>query len=286
MTRDPETLLRVAVAQLEVALSDDAENARAQAVETAAGALRAGADVVVLPELAVPGYTTNTTTLAELAEPIPGPTTDLLTDVARQAGGLVVVGLAESRTDVVFNTAVAISGDGVIAQYRKLHLFDKEKGAFAPGDLGLPVVDTPFGRIGLCICYDLRFPEVARILALRDADLVCAPAAWVPGFDRGPSEVPGQVQGVIVQANLNQIFVACASQVGQGRDDRFLGNSVVVGPFGELALGPLSSAVPEVVAVNIELDDCRVARCRSELITPRADRRTDVYGIAYDGELL
>jgi predicted amidohydrolase len=199
---------------------------------------------------------------------------------------MVIVGLAEAVDERVFNTAVAVTGEGVLARYRKLHLFDREKESFTPGDLGLPVVETPFGCIGLCICYDLRFPEVARILALRDVEVICAPAAWVRGFDRVPTEVPGQVQGLVVQANLNQVFIACASQVGEPGAHRFLGWSVVVDPFGAIVAGPLSSEEPAAAAAQLDLARCEAARRRSELITPRADRRTDVYGLVYDGEPL
>jgi predicted amidohydrolase len=240
----------------------------------------------VLPELSVPGYTTDPDVLRRSAEGVPGPTTDVLTDLARQSGAVIVVGLAEVAGGSIFNAAVAITSDGIVGHYRKLHLFDGEKQSFTPGDLGLPVADTPFGRIGLCVCYDLRFPEVARILALRNAELICAPAAWVHGFDQTERELPGQVQGVIVQANLNQTFIACTSQVGTPGPLRFLGSSVLVDPFGEVCLGPMSSEHAEIAYTDIDLDLCRTALRRSPTITPRDDRRTDVYGICYDGELL
>lgn len=281
--------MRVAIAQIEVALDGEGDAgaaARRQAVATAADGFRSGADIVVLPEMSVPGYTTDRAVLAALAEPVPGPTTDALTEVAAAAHGLVVVGLAERSNGHIFDTAVAVSDDGVIAHYRKLHLFDREKDVFAPGDLGLPVVDSAFGRIGLCICYDLRFVEVLRILALRGAELICAPAAWVRGFDTSTGEVPGQVQGAVVQANLNQVFVACPSQVGQPGDHRFLGCSVVVDPFGDVLAGPLSATEPGLAVADVDLDRCAEAQARSPRITPRADRRGDVYGIAYGGQRL
>lgn len=276
----------VAIGQLEIPVDLDVTHARQQAVTAALGAFRAGADIVVLPELSVPGYTTDRVVLSRVAEPVPGPTTDALVDVAREGRGLVVAGLAEFADGSIFNSAVAITGDGVIAVYRKLHPFAQEKHVFAPGDRGLPVVDTPFGRIGLCICYDLRFPEVMRVLALRHAELICAPAAWVGGFDTQPSVLPGQVQGVIVQANLNQVFVACASQVGEPGSHRFLGCSAVVDPFGAVVAGPLSGDDPATALAKLDLDRVRDAQHRSSLITPRADRRTDVYGISYGNERL
>jgi predicted amidohydrolase len=271
---------------MSITVDRDPTRAREQAVDVAQRALRAGADLVVLPELVVPGYTTDLPALLGLAEPVPGPTSDALVEVARAENGVVVFGLAEAAHGAIFNTAVAVSGDGVIGHYRKLHLFGPEKQAFSPGDLGLPVFESAIGHLGLCICYDLRFPEVVRILALRGADLVCAPAAWVAGFDTVPSGMPGQVQAAVVHANLNQVYVACASQVGQPGEHRFLGCSVVVGPFGELTVGPLSSECPEVATAQIDAGRCRSARHRSDLITPRADRRTDVYGIVYEGEKL
>ena len=252
----------------------------------AATAVNSGATLVVLPELAVPGYTTDPDVLRRSAETIPGPTTAALTEVAMQSAAVIVVGLAEDSGGSIFNTAVAITSDGIVAHYRKLHLFDGEKQSFALGDLGLPVANTPYGRIGLCICYDLRFPEVARILALRNVEIICAPAAWVHGFDQPRRELPGQVEGVIVQANLNQTFIACTSQVGTPGPHRFLGCSVLVDPFGEISMGPLSSEHAEIAHTDIDLNACRDARRRSPTITPRDDRRTDVYGICYDGELL
>ena len=278
--------VRLAIAQMVIGMTDDPALARNRAVSAAEGALREGARIVVLPEMAVPGYTTDPVALARLAEPVPGPTTEALMNAARATDGLIVVGLAETSGGKLFNTAVAISPDGVVGHYRKLHLFDREKESFAPGDLGLRVFDTPLGRIGLCICYDLRFPEVARILALRGANLICAPAAWVTGFDKTRTATPTQVQGAVVQANLNQVFIACASHAGQPGDERFLGCSVLVDPFGELLIGPLSSDGRESATAEVDLERCRDAQHRSALITPRVDRRTEVYGIVCDGECL
>jgi predicted amidohydrolase len=279
--------VRVAIAQLSIKVIPDAAEARDRVVAAAEDALReTGAQIVVLPELALPGYTTEREELADVAASVPGPVTAALADVARGTKSVIVAGLAESAGDAVFNTAVAVSGKGILLHYRKLHLFDREKAVFTAGDLGLPVADTPFGRIGLCVCYDLRFPEVARVLALRGAELICVPTAWVWGFDPTHGVVPAQVLGVTVQANLNQAFLACASHVGQPDSLRVLGRSVVADPFGELVLGPLSADEASVAVVDIDLGRCRDAQRRSAFITPREDRRTDVYGIAYGGRRL
>ncbi len=121
--------------------------------------------------------------------------------------------------------------------YRKLHLFAAEKDIFAPGDLGLPIGETALGRIGICVCYDLRFIEVVRSFACcAPHSSIAMPTAWVTGFDREPWDRDGwcpQARAAAVQANLSQIFIACASQVGADANMRFLGSSVLISPYGD-----------------------------------------------------
>ncbi len=278
--------LRLALCQLVVPLPTAQGDPRQLLLTSARVALASGADVVVLPELAVPGYTTVAEQLTPLAETIPGPTTRALEELAASTGAVIVAGLAEKSGTKLYNSAVVVGPEGILAHYRKLHLFGDEKKVFAPGNLGLPIAETDFGPIGVCMCYDLRFPEVVRLLALRGAELVCAPSAWVHGFDPRPGEIPGQVQGALVQANLNQVFIACASQVGRPGEHTFLGHSVVADPFGVPVLGPLGAEEPRIAAVGLDLAACQRARSRSSLVTPREDRRTDVYTITYDGQCL
>ena len=106
---------------------------------------------------------------------------------------------------------------GWLLHYRKVHLFAEEKVAFRAGNLGFPVVPTRFGNIGVCVCSDLRFVEVVRLMALRGADLICVPTAWLPGFDNERWDEHGmcpQANGAVLQANLSQVYIACASQAG------------------------------------------------------------------------
>lgn len=248
-----------------------------------------GADLVVLPELIVSGYALDPVRLAEVAEPLDGPTTAAWTDVAGEAGGYVAGGFCERDGDAVFNTAVLVGGEGVVLHYRKLQLFREEKYAFTPGNRGLPVAETRLGRIGMCLCYDLRFPEIARILALKGAELICVPTAWVAGFDRVRWDAEGfatQARGALLQANLNQAFVACASQAGAHHGFEFLGSSVVADPYGRPVLGPLPGDADALGSVTVDLGDAARALEREPLISPRADRRTDVYGLAIDGTVL
>jgi predicted amidohydrolase len=248
-----------------------------------------GAHLVVLPELVICGYVADADRLRPIAEPLDGPSVAAWRDLAAAGGGYVCGGFCERDGERIFNTAVVVGPDGVILHYRKLHLFSGEKHAFAPGDRGLPVAELPFGHVGLCVCYDLRFVETLRALSLQGAELVCVPTAWVAGFDRRKWDDNGmapQANGVILQANLDQVFVACASQAGNRDGLEFLGSSVLVGPTGELVAGPLPGTVDDLSVAEIDLGEVERAQHRSELITPRADRRTDVYGVSVGGRVL
>ena len=281
-------MTRIGLAQM-LSRPEAAEANRKAGVDAAASLFEQGADIVVVPEMAVPWYTTDRKALEPLAEPLDGPTVTAWQEQAVRHEGLVVGGLCERSGDSIYNSAVAVDTSGVIAHYRKLHLFDVEKHCFAPGDAGLTVVETAYGTIGLCICYDLRFVEVVRVLALRGADLICVPTAWVRGFDRrqyAEGELIAHAEGALVQANLSQVFIACTSQVGAGDGVELLGSSVVADPYGRMAGGPLSTVREQLEIVDVDLSEARRAQARSELIRPRADRRTDVYGILHEGEPL
>ena len=248
-----------------------------------------GADVVVLPELIASGYATDRERLAVVAEPVDGATVAAWTRAAAAAGGLIVAGFCERDGDALFNSVVAVDGDGVVLHYRKLHLFAGEKGCFAPGDRGLPVADTHVGRIGVCVCYDLRFVETARALSLQGAELICVPTAWLPGFDAERWDDAGfcpQARGAVLQANLDQVFIACASQAGASGELDFLGSSVLCDPYGTTVLGPLPGSADELAVAQVDLDAARRAHERGASINPRSDRRTDVYGLAVSGTVL
>jgi predicted amidohydrolase len=287
ISEHPATAVRVAVAQLRLAPGALEDNRRrtVQAIEDAAAR---GASLVVLPELASSGYRLGSAAAVEAAaEPIPGPTTDAWQRAAAATGCFVVGGICERRGDDRFNSVAVVGPDGVLAIYRKLHLFDQEQVLFQPGDAGLPVVDLPFGRIGVLVCYDLRFVEALRVLALQGADLVAVPTAWTGGFDPTPPAdgVIDQVRAAAVQANLDGVFVAAASTVGQDGDVRFLGSSCVVDPYGRFVLEPCSGTEEAVEVVDVDLDAARRAKVRAPRIRPLIDRRTDVYAelLGYDG---
>jgi N-carbamoylputrescine amidase len=261
-----------------------------EAIDTAANA---GASLVVLPELAASGYRLDRQTLLASAESVerPGPILRAWSERARQHHVAVVGGFAEEVNGELFNAAAVIGSDGtIVGTYQKLHLFGDESKVFAAGRRGLPIFDVGDVRLGVALCYDLRFPEVLRILALRGADVVAVPTAWVSGFDvdvPAPTESIGQVDGVYVQAKLNGTFVACADQVGTTAPHTFLGRSVCVDPFGRPLLGPMGANTPGTFVVEVDIDQVRAARERSPGMSPLSDRRADVYGelLGYDASL-
>jgi N-carbamoylputrescine amidase len=244
---------------------------------------------VVLPELIVPGYGWSPEVLDTAAERIDGETVTAWIEVARAAGGYLAAGFAERAGDSLYNTAVLVGPQGLVLHYRKLHLFAGEKGVFTPGDLGLPIARTELGVIGLCVCYDLRFVETLRVLALRGAELVCVPTAWVPGFDADRWDADGycpQARTTLVQANLDQVFVACASQAGPQGDFEFLGSSIVADARGRCVAGPLPGDRDETAIAELHLGEARTAQDRGGDVLPRLDRRTDVYTLAVGEERL
>jgi len=279
-------MVAIALVQLAPVPGEAAGNLEA-AHAAAAAAFRDGADLVVLPELAIPGYVTDPELACRLAEPQDGPTARAFQQLARGHGGTVAVGVAERNgNSPPYNSVLVLDGAGLVSVYRKLHLFSLEKLAYAPGDVGLPVIELGWGTSGVCICYDLRFVEVLRLLSLRGAQLVLAPAAWVSGFDTVSHDEHGmspQARSVQLQANLDQVGVVAVSQSGSYRDLTFLGGSILADGYGTLLAGPLSVTGPETQIAEFDPASVDAAQRRSGLITPRLDRRSDIYALAYGG---
>ena len=258
-------------------------------VEAAGDLFGRGAGLVVLPELIAPGYLLDAEFLGEGAEPLNGPVTSAWRKLTAEAGGYLAGGFCERDGEHLYNSAVLFGPHGLVLHYRKLHLFAAERGIFTPGDLGLPVAASELGVLGLCICYDLRFVETARILALSGAELICVPTAWLPGFDKQQWDDAGfcpQARGAALQANLDQVFIACASQAGAAHGEHFLGSSVVCDPYGAVLLGPLPGDRAQLALATVDLDGVTRAHQREPLINPREDRRSDVYGLAVAGTVL
>jgi 5-aminopentanamidase len=242
--------MRVAVAQIDPKLAERERNldvCLARLEEAGAQ----GAELLVLPECAIPGYMFESAEEAlPYAEEIPGPSTEVLEDACRRLGAHVVCGLLECDGDRLHNAAVLVGPDGLIGSYRKTHLpFLGVDRFVTPGD-ELPVWDTPLGRIGVEICYDLRFPEVTRTLALRGADIVCHPTNF-PVAARVQTELI-----TVARAAENRIFLLTANRCGQERWAEFCGHSQIVDPYGT-RLAETGAAGEALLVADVEIEKAR-----------------------------
>jgi len=271
-----EALIKVAAIQLEPHVGDLEYNLN-NSVELIRKAARDGVKLMVLPELCSSGYMFNSRAEAmAVAQPVPdGPTVQAWLAAARDGDCYIVGGVAEREGNKCYNTAALVGPEGYIGKYRKIHLWDEEKLFFEPGDLGLPVFHLPFGRVGIMICYDGWHPEVARILALQGADIICDPTCWVLVEGLIDLENPISPWVHAAAAHVNGLFMICADRCGTERGCTFLGNSCVVGPTGFLTKRG-SVDRQEILSAEVNLTAARY-RHWTDLADPFADRRVDVY---------
>jgi 5-aminopentanamidase len=268
--------VRVAVCQLAPVLGDlDGNRVRARsAIEAAADA---GAQIVVLPELAASGYMFRDANEARaLAEPPGGPTVSGWAELAAARGLVIVGGFAEDGGDRLYNSAAVIDPAGLRAVYRKVHLWDRETLVFTPGDAPPAVVETAHGRIAAMVCYDLEFPEWVRLAALAGADLLCVPTNW-PREARPDGERPMEVLRAMVAASTNRMAVAVCDRCGDERGATWVAGSAIAGADGWLLAGPAERPEPVVLTADVDL-----GASRDKALGPRndalADRRPALYG--------
>ena len=267
-------------------LSENLDKAVAKVREAAAG----GAQIICLQELFRSQYfcRDESADLFDLAETIPGPSTDVMAKLAKELGVVIIASLFEKRaTGLYHNTAAILNADGSLAGvYRKMHIPDDplffEKFYFTPGDLGFRNFETPFGRIGVLVCWDQWYPEGARLTAMQGADILFYPTAigWHPAEKEqfGASQLDAWRTIQRGHAIANGIYVAAVNRVGfEGTPDRgleFWGNSFVADPFG-IVLAEASHDKEEILIV--ECDRARMEDVRRNWPFFR-DRRIDQYG--------
>jgi len=180
---------------------------------------------------------------------------------------------------------VLVGPQGHIATYRKLHLFFDEQSWFEPGT-ELPVVDLPFGRLGMIVCFDIWFPEAIRELALAGAEVIAVPTNWVASFKRTVYDERGYCQGdymAIARAAENGVVVACADRIGEERGLRFLGASIIVGADGWPVAGPASADAEALMVADVDLAQVESARQRTPRNHLLGDRRPSAYRVASVG---
>ncbi|MDE2139676.1 MAG: carbon-nitrogen hydrolase [Gammaproteobacteria bacterium] len=270
---------------------------RAQNLAASTKGIRAaaeqGAKLVLLQELHTGPYfcQTEDTRLFDLAEPIPGPTTQELGAVAKELGVVIVASLFEKRAPGLYhNTAAVIERDGTLAGiYRKMHIPDdpgfSEKFYFTPGDLGFHPIATSAGKLGVLVCWDQWYPEAARLMALAGAELLLYPTAigWV---EEDPADEQARQRDAWItmqraHAVANGLPVMVANRVGTEADPagkttgiRFWGSSFIAGPQGEI-LAEAGTDKPQVLTTQIDLGRSEAVR---RIWPYLRDRRIDAYG--------
>jgi N-carbamoylputrescine amidase len=249
-------------------------------------AARKGAQIVCLQELFRSQYfcQTENIELFDLAETIPGATTESLSRVARTKKIVLVASLFEKRAAGVYhNTAVIINTDGTIAgKYRKMHIPDDplyyEKFYFTPGDLGFNTHETAFGKVGALVCWDQWFPEAARLTALSGAQFLFYPTAigWLPDENEEMNQAQHSAWETIQRAHAiaNGVFVVVVNRVGHEGKLNFWGQSFVADPFGRI-IAKASAEKEEVLVVACEVDKIEETRQNWPFLR---DRRIDAYG--------
>ena len=245
-----------------------------------------GAELIVMQELHNSLYfcKEENVDLFDLAEPIPGPTTQIFGNLAKELGIVIVTSIFEKRaTGLYHNTAVVLEKDGTIAgKYRKMHIPDDpgyyEKFYFTPGDLGFEPIQTSLGRLGVLVCWDQWYPEAARLMALAGAELLIYPTAI--GYDANDERAEQKRQRAAWQlvqrghAVANGLPVVAVNRVGEEEGVHFWGTSFVAGPQGEL-LYEASETEEEMAFVEVDM-------LRSEQVRRwwpfLRDRRIENYG--------
>lgn len=230
------------------------------------------ADLWVLPELFATGYLmADRQALARVAEPLPdGPTLAFLQRLAARRECAFVAGVALADRGGLYNAAVAVDASGLRAVYRKVHLFDTERRVFDPGEGPYPVVDLAGAWVGIMICFDWRFPEAARALALGGAQVIAHPSNLV---------LPHCQTAMVTRALENRVFTVTANRVGSevlgGMSAVFTGASRIVDPDGRvLSDGPEDDIAVDVVQVDPTRADDKAINASNDLF---ADRRPGAY---------
>ena len=229
-------------------------------------------DLFVLPELCATGYQfRDRDELSALSQRKDGPFLARLISFAAQHGHHLALGFPEKDGERLYNSAALIGPGGLVGLYRKVHLFATEKRLFDPGNLGFGVFQIPGARVGMMICFDWLFPESARMLSLRGAEIIAHPSNLV---------LPHCQQAMITRALENRVFTVTANRLGvetriPGQSYRFTGQSRIVGPDGRV-LADGSPDQPEVLTVEID-----PRQAQDKAFTPRndifQDRRTNQY---------
>ena len=263
--------ITIATVQMKPLLGEAEENLIKMSEMIAKIASQQRVDLIVFPELVTSGYELGVR-FTELAQRVPGPTVNLVAQRANEYGVFVAFGMVtkEKVESVIYNSAVLVGPDGELVDvYNKIHLRGEERMAFREG-FKLPVSETEIGTIGMMIGYDLAFPEVARSLALEGAEVLVVMANWEAG------QIDEWKTYIRARAYENAVYVAAANRVGEDVTISFGGESMVVGPRGQIHASLADETDPDTGAplegftvARIDLDQVRKNREEYQFIQNR-----------------
>lgn len=250
--------MTVTVAALQVAPTVGAVEANLRRLTALLGRVEADVDLVVAPEMVNTGYNLDRAEeLLGLAEPLDGPTGSLALDLASQRDATVVLGLLEQgEDDRVYDTVLLAGSDGSVERYRKSHLYPPEKGWFACGNETV-TVSSPAGRLGVLICFEHAFPELATTLALQGAELLVIPSAVPTGYEHLLR------LRTRARAQDNQIFAVAANMAGGA----FAGRSLIADPRGEIVAE--AGRDEQALIADLDLDEIAAERAREPSLRTR-----------------
>ena len=287
---------RSKVGLIQMSCGPDPEQNVGHAVDLVRNAAARGAQIICLPELFRTQYFCQREDVAlfDLAEPVPGPTTDMLAEVARHTKVVIIASVFERRAPGIYhNTAVVLDSDGSVKGiYRKMHIPDDplyyEKFYFTPGDLGFRAFDTPAGKIGTLVCWDQWYPEGARLTALAGAQVLFYPTAigWHPAEKQEFGAAQHDAWRTVQRAHAitNGVYVAVVNRVGHengnvngntapGAGLEFWGGSFLADPFG-VVVAEASSDREEILIGEVDLGRLEDVRRNWPFLR---DRRVDSY---------
>lgn len=275
----------VNIGMVQMSCSKHTADNMTKAVNGIRSAASQGANIVCLQELFSSLYFCDKEEYApfNLAEPVPGPTTNMLLPIAKELGVVIIASLFEKRAEGIYhNTTAVIDADGTyLGKYRKMHIPDDpayyEKFYFTPGDLGFKSFATKFGTLGVLICWDQWYPEAARLTALTGAEILFYPTAigWADGEDAAVNKIQHDAWETIQRAHAvaNGIPVVAVNRVGHEGNQTFWGGSFVAGNQGEI-LFKASHDKEEVNVVPVDLNRANSTRVHWPFLR---DRRIDAY---------
>ena len=264
-------MTRVAACQVRIDI-DDPETTWRAATTAVREAARAGAEVVVLPELTCAGSAFESVAEAvSRAEVANGPSAVRMGGLSAELGVVLIFGFVESNPggERPYNSLMVLDRGEPLAVYRKTHLWDQEKLIFEAGDEIAPVIDTSAGRLAAMICYDLEFPEMVRDVTRRGAQLITVPANW-PVVPKPADERPVEVTKAQAGAAANRVFIAIADRCGPERGVDWFGSSVICDLHGFPVAGP---ATGEPVVLLADLD---LAQADDKRLGPHNDALSDL----------